>query len=37
MSALLAGSRLGMAEVTENEAGKLARNGGKKAVSPAYA
>jgi len=26
-----------MAEVTENEAGKLARNGGKKAVSPAYA
>jgi hypothetical protein len=36
-SVLRAASYFGVAEVTENGAGKLALDGGRKAASPAYA
>jgi hypothetical protein len=36
-SVLRAASHFGMAEVTENEAGKLALDGGRKAAGPAHA
>jgi hypothetical protein len=36
-SVLRAASRFGVVAVTENEAGKLAFNGGRKAAGPAHA
>ena len=36
-SVFLAANQLGLAEIAESEAGKLALNGGRKAAGPAHA